>query len=196
MFSGIIESTGVVKGFAKGKLTLDIGNIGEDIAIGESVAVDGVCLTVSSFDKKAAVFSVMPETLRRTTFDAKKIGHLVNIERALPANGRISGHFVQGHVDCLARLVRKVKEKDAWLMHFEIPREFLAYVVEKGSVAINGISLTIAGVARERSSFWVGVIPHTWTQTNLQYLKTGDKVNVEVDIIAKYLYHFIHNSHK
>lgn len=193
MFSGIISAKAKVKDFDRGALTLDLSKLSGEPVIGESIAVDGVCLTVISINKDEAKFNVMAETLSRTNISRFRRGTVVNIERALPADGRISGHFVQGHVDCQAKLIKKVKDKTAWLLHFELPREFFKYIVTKGSVAINGISLTVADTDKSKSTFSVGIIPHTWSETNLQYLKIGDKTNIEVDIIAKYLYHFIHN---
>ena len=152
---------------------------------GDSVAVNGVCLTV--IDKRADLFQVevMPETLKRTALGGLKSGDIVNLELAMKAADRFAGHIVQGHIDGVAT-VKSIKQKgNSRLFTFEVPKQLGRYIVEKGSVAVNGISLTV--IDTNNKTFTVGIIPYTWRHTMLSSAKVGDRVNIEVDILAKYL---------
>ena len=193
MFTGIIEKKAQIHEIRHNSLTLIDESFGEEIVVGESMSVNGVCLTVVSRIAGKVHFDVMPETVQRTAFVELKRLDYVNIERSLPVSGRLSGHFVQGHVDCTAKLLKILKDRNAFRLHFELPCEFFKYLAEKGSIALNGISLTIAGLERGRNIFWVGIVPHTWEETTLSSLKIGSRVNVEVDILAKYIYDFMQN---
>jgi riboflavin synthase len=188
MFTGIIERTGRVTQFERGYdcISVVIRSDFADLKIGESVAVDGVCLTVvETNSRNEALFFVSPETLARTSFKTLAIGSTVNLERAVPAQGRLSGHVVQGHVDGIASLVGIQVHEKSHELAFELPTALARYCVEKGSIAINGISLTVNQIRGPRIS--VMIIPHTWQNTNLEKLRPGDQVNVEVDILAKYV---------
>lgn len=149
---------------------------------GESVAVNGACLTVIDFQKGLTVFSVSPETFKKTNFISLKAGDLVNLERAMKADGRFSGHFVTGHVDGLARLLSIKEEGNSRVLEFLTETDNL--MVEKGSVALNGISLTVYEV--KKNAFKISVIGHSWENTNLKYLKPGASLNIEYDILGKY----------
>jgi riboflavin synthase len=192
MFSGIIERLARVtlatpKG---GSLEIEVESGFPDLSLGESIAVNGVCLTVTRFDETGrAAFFISPETIARTTLGLLGAGDSVNLERAVTLNTRLSGHLVQGHVDGLARLVERVEEEGAWRHKFLLPKSLGRYCVEKGSIALNGISLTINGVEQggDAVTVLVTIIPHTWNQTNLHALAIGDDLNVEVDVMAKYV---------
>jgi len=189
MFTGIIEGLGgILKiGRVPGGVRLRIGWARESgrMALGDSVAVDGTCLTVVSRSRDWFEADVSPETLKRTTLGSARAGRRVNLERPLAAAGRMGGHFVQGHVDGLGK-VKSVQEAHGFSeMRFGYPAAWRGMLVEKGSVAVNGVSLTVAAVtARE---FMVALIPHTLKVTNLGGLKPGAAVNLEIDILAKYV---------
>lgn len=192
MFSGIIERVARVtlatpKG---GSLEIEVDSGFLDLSLGESIAVNGVCLTVTRFDRGGrAAFFLSPETIARTTLGLLGEGDSVNLERAVTLDVRLSGHLVQGHVDGQVRLVERVEEEGAWRHKFLLPPTLGRYCVEKGSIALNGISLTINGVEPhdEGAVLLVTIIPHTWDHTNLHALAIGDALNVEVDVIAKYV---------
>jgi len=156
-----------------------------EAAIGESVAVNGCCLTVTSIDSDVLHFNLLAETLRRTNLQGAREGRLVNLEQALAANGRFGGHIVQGHVDCTAAIRAFEKIGADHRLEIELPREFARYVVFKGSIAVNGISLTVAEVGAESFVLWI--IPHTFAETNLHEAKAGDRMNLEFDLLAKYV---------
>ncbi len=160
-----------------------------DLQIGESIAVNGVCLTATEFDATGeALFFVGSETLRRTNLGSLAVGRGVNLERAMLASTRLSGHWVQGHVDGFARLLEVAPEGETYRMRFALTPELARYCVEKGSITLNGVSLTLNAVADSpESTVTVHLIPHTWTETNLSELRVGDTANVEVDILAKYV---------
>ena len=194
MFSGIIESLGRVRTIEPGDravaIELDTGIA--DLVLGESVAVNGVCLTVTRFDTSGtAAFFVSPETLDRTTLGALREGARVNLERAVTPSTRLSGHIVQGHVDGVATLVSVVAQGDAWALTLELPDTLRRYCVEKGSITLDGISLTLNAILPSDRAGWFGIalmiIPHTWDHTSLGTLAPGAPLNVEVDIIAKYV---------
>ena len=189
MFTGLIEDTGRVTAFLRrgeaALLTVATALPTEEIAIGDSVAVNGACLTVTTRDGQSLTFDVSPESLTRTTIGALKNGNPVNLERALRLGDRLGGHIVSGHVDCAGRLSRSSSSSGNHQLQFTLPADHGRYLVEKGSVTIDGISLTVNDVARE--SFTVNIIPHTFGNTTLKQLKIGDQVNIETDIIGKYV---------
>jgi riboflavin synthase len=176
MFSGIIETVAKAK-FSNGKLFVE--NV-INVNVGDSLAINGACLTVSDI-RDYIVFDVGEETLKRTNLAKAKV---VNIERALKLGDRIDGHLVTGHVDGTLKLRKILKRGNTYWQAFEMPKERFA-IVEKGSIALNGVSLTIAKV--EKNQFWVQVIPYTWENTNLRFLRTGEEVNYEIDVVARYL---------
>lgn len=189
MFTGIIETSGEVLAIDVredgARLQLSAPSIAAEAHLGDSVAVNGVCLTVVDRQEGALAFDAVTETLSRTNLGALQPGHLVNLERPLRANGRFDGHIVQGHVDGVARLVFVIEEGNARRLRFELPAELARYVVAKGSVALDGVSLTVAGAGED----WleVVIIPHTWEVTSLGFKNPGESVNVEVDVLAKYV---------
>lgn len=191
MFTGIIEEIGIVKEFIKSTnsafIVVECEKIGlnEDIKIGESIAIDGVCQTVTKISSKSFSAEISSETLNLTTFSNIKTGAKVNLERALTLSSRLGGHIVTGHVDGLGKVKNIQKLNEFYNIKFEIEKSQEKYVAKKGSIAINGISLTIADVVP--NEFSVAVIPHTFENTTLQNLKTGDFVNIETDILAKYI---------
>lgn len=189
MFTGIIEEVGVIKSIRMGAksavITIEAEKVMEDIHLGDSIAMNGVCLTVTSFDKNSYSVDIMHESLRRTNLGEMKSGSRVNLERAMPANGRFGGHIVAGHVDGTGRITSMKKDDNAVWIYVETEPAVLKYIVEKGSITIDGISLTVAEV--NAKSFAVSVIPHTGSNTTLLEKKTGDKVNLETDIIGKYV---------
>jgi riboflavin synthase len=191
MFSGIISDLArVVKAERNdGSLTTEIETGYRDLELGESIAVNGVCLTVTHFDATGrAAFFVSAETLSRSNLTDIRPETRVNLERAIALNTRLSGHLVQGHVDGKATLSSVEAIDGAWKLSFQLPRSLSRYCVEKGSIAINGVSLTINSVADTAEGAHIGItlIPHTWTHTNLQDLSVGAHVNIEVDVMAKY----------
>jgi len=186
MFTGIISHLGKVKKIENKTLTFSAGrSFCKKIKKGVSVAVNGVCLTTVTKSQNSFSVEVMPETLRRTTLGNLKKGDLVNLELSLLATGRFEGHIVQGHVDGQATVVNIIKEGNSYLFKFRVGKSLTRYFVEKGSVAVNGISLTV--IEAKNNFFTVGIIPYTWENTTFKNLKVGDKVNIEVDILAKYL---------
>ncbi len=192
MFSGIIEKLARVTLAAPsgGSLEIELESGWPDLSLGESIAVNGVCLTVAQFDAAGlSRFFISPETMARTNLGALAVGQYANLERAVTLETRLSGHLVQGHVDGLARLVERVEADGAWRHVFLLPQALSRYCVEKGSVALNGISLTINGLEDRDDGVvvLVTIIPHTWEHTNLNTLAIGDDLNVEVDVMAKYV---------
>ncbi|MCD8020074.1 MAG: riboflavin synthase [Clostridiales bacterium] len=194
MFTGIIEEVGTIKNIKMGAksavITIQADKIMEDIHLGDSIAMNGVCLTVTSFDKNSYSVDVMHETLRRTNLGDMKSGSKVNLERAMAADGRFGGHIVAGHIDDPGTVVSVEKDDNAVWLTIQTTKEVLKYVVEKGSIAIDGISLTVARV--DEKSFAVSVIPHTGTHTTLLDKKPGDTVNLETDMIGKYVEKLLH----
>lgn len=189
MFTGIIEETGRVAAFVQGadswQLQIAARLVPAEVKLGDSVAVNGCCLTVTNFGAGHLWFDVLEETRRLTSFAQLAPGSLVNLERSLRADSRLGGHFVSGHVDLLGRIeVFEARGKDHYLK-VHAPGGFARYLVYKGSVAIDGISLTVADVAGD--SFAVWLIPHTLAATNLRGKKAGDPVNLEFDVLAKYV---------
>ena len=189
MFTGLIEEVGRVLGIrATGKGTqLQIGapHIAKKIRTGDSVAVNGCCLTLSAHRRNQLAFDLLKETCDRTNLKTLRHESPVNLERSLPTDGRFGGHFVQGHVDCAARILAFEQSGGDHRLEVELPAESAHYVASKGSIAVNGISLTVAEVLPE--SFVVWIIPHTKRHTNLDHAQVGDSVNLEFDILAKYV---------
>ena len=189
MFTGIVEEMGTVTQLIRGskeqRITISCNKILEDIHIGDSIAVNGVCLTVVTYDGKSFQADVMNETFLRSDLGALRPGSPVNLERAMAADGRFGGHIVSGHIDGTGTI--KSIKKDGNAIWFEIaaPRDILDGIVEKGSIAIDGISLTVAAV--DNVSFMVSIIPHTLKETVLGVKKVGDTVNLETDVIGKYV---------
>jgi riboflavin synthase len=188
VFTGIIEEVGRVISAGAGELAIAASGVTEGMELGASIAVNGVCLTVTDFDQSSFSTKVMPETLKRTNLGRLTSGDMVNLERALPLGGRLGGHLVEGHVDNIGRVLSITREGETMLINFYAPPEVMDYLVEKGFVAVDGVSLTI--VTRDTSSFWVSVVDYTLKHTNLGNRRVGDVVNLEVNIIAKYVKQF------
>lgn len=192
MFSGIIERQGLVARLDHGpdRLELELDTGFTDLALGESVAVNGICLTVTTFDAQGkARFFASAETLARTNLGSLAVGDRVNLERAVALATRLSGHMVQGHVDGMARMESITETAGAWVLTLVLPPALGRYCVLKGSIALDGISLTLNGVEDidQGTRISLTIIPHTWTHTNLSTRRAGDLINVESDIIAKYV---------
>ncbi len=185
MFTGIIEEVGHVNRIGGGSLVIDCHKVLEDVQLGDSIAVNGVCLTVTHFDKSSFTADVMPETVRRTSLAELKKGSPVNLERALTLASRLGGHIVSGHIDGTGEIVKFADEGNAILMTISAGPELLRYIVEKGSVALDGISLTVAAVTK--ADFTVSLIPHTREVTNLGSKKAGSTINIETDVLGKYV---------
>ena len=185
MFTGIIEEVGHVARIGGGSLVIDCQKVLEDVHLGDSIAVNGVCLTVTRFDQSSFTADVMPETVRRTSLAELKKGSPVNLERALTLSSRLGGHIVSGHIDGTGEIVKFADEGNAILMTVSAGQDLLRYIVEKGSVALDGISLTVAAVTD--SDFTVSLIPHTREVTNLGSKKIGSPINIETDVLGKYV---------
>lgn len=189
MFTGIIEEMGIVKSIKSKVITIEANKIFDDLKLGDSVAVNGTCLTVSSFEGKTSpkIFNadITSETLSRTNLGDLKSGFKVNLERALTLNGRLGGHIVSGHIDGVGIIKNISKNAEDIELTIEVPPNLIKYIIEKGSVAVDGISLTVAKV--NKNYFSIAIIPHTLKETILYYKKAGDKVNIENDIIGKYV---------
>jgi riboflavin synthase len=190
MFTGIIEEVGEVVGINdKGdfRTILVRGNcVFDDLHLGSSIAVNGVCLTARTIEGKVFSAEMSRETLERTSLGNLAAASIVNLERPMRADSRFGGHIVQGHVDGLGRIVHFKREGDAWDLAVEYPEAAGRYIVEKGSIAVDGISLTVAALKRPRT-FSVAIIPHTFENTNLKAANAGGPVNLEFDIVAKYV---------
>ncbi|MBU4445060.1 riboflavin synthase [bacterium] len=193
MFTGLIEEIGKISRVTsnpEGKLfEISSKKVTEDLHIGDSVAVDGACLSVVSVMNDRFTAQAVDETLSKTTLVYFKSGVQVNLERAMPANGRFGGHFVQGHVDGVGSIRSIVKTGKSATITIQVPDELKQYIVPKGSIAINGISLTVASIIANQIT--VAVIPLTFRDTNLKTIRMGDLVNIEVDLLAKYIEQFV-----
>ena len=185
MFTGIVEEVGSVASLPRGSLVIAASRVLADIKLGNSIAVNGVCLTVTAFDGRSFSVDVMPETLKRTNLGRLRAGDEVNLERPLALGGQVGGHLVQGHIDDTGRVASITREGEAVLMRFEAFPELMRYIVLKGFVAVDGVSLTVA--SRDAGSFQVSIVGYTRQNTILGSRKPGDTVNLEVDIIAKYV---------
>lgn len=198
MFTGIIEEGGVLKeivslGLSQ-RLTIGCSQIVSDLELGASVAVNGICLTVTSFNKEGFCVDVMPETLKNTNLNCLEQGEQVNLERALQLGGRLGGHFVSGHVDGLGVLRGVLAEGNSKRLQIAAPSFIMKYIIEKGSVALDGVSLTVLDLKRD--SFDVALIPMTAGKTTLGKKEIGSKINIECDILVKYLAEFLNRSEK
>jgi riboflavin synthase len=189
MFTGIVEEAGEVAAIqvtgSAARLEVAARVVADGTRVGDSVAVNGVCLTVTECAGGRLAFDAVPETLRRSTLGALRPGDAVNLERSLAAGARLGGHIVQGHVDAVGRIAGLRPEGEATLVTVAAPPAVMRYVVEKGSIAVDGISLTVA--ACTAGDFTVAIVPHTWQVTSLRHRRVGDGVNLEVDILAKYV---------
>lgn len=194
MFTGIVEEMGTIKSISKGSksaiLTIEASKVLENSKIGDSIAVNGVCLTVTSMTPKQFRADVMAETLRRSSLGKLTGGSKVNLERAMAANGRFGGHIVSGHIDGTGTITSMTPEDNAVWVEIQTSSNVLKYIIEKGSIAIDGISLTVARVTD--TSFSVSVIPHTGSETTLLAKSPGDIVNLENDIVGKYIDRLLH----
>ena len=189
MFTGIVAEVGQVISLYPDKLTVGAGPVLKNVELGGSIAVNGACLTVTGFTTVSFTVGISAETLKRTNLGFLKTGDPVNLERPLGLGGELGGHLVQGHVDGLGYFMSSVPASGSFVFRFSAPPEILRYVVEKGFITVNGISLTIT--ARSSSYFEVSVIDYTREHTNLGNLKTGSPVNLEVDILAKYVEQYL-----
>jgi len=189
MFTGLIQDVGIVRKVERraGSAVLTIASklVADDLQLGESIAVNGVCLTVTRWDSSNFTADVSPESLDCTTLGTVQPGATVNLERALRLCDRLGGHMVSGHVDCLAQISKRYQDSNAIRFEFKVPEPSMRYLVEKGSVAIDGISLTVNAVSSE--AFTVTIIPHSLEMTTLKDKKVGDQVNVETDLIGRYV---------
>jgi riboflavin synthase len=189
MFTGIVEAVGKVARIVKsapGAYRLEIQtSLAPQMKRGDSLATNGVCLTVISHTRTSLGFDLLAETVTRSNFGDLRVGDIVNLERSMAASSRFDGHIVQGHVDTTARLLAVGAIGQDHKIEIELPKNFAQYVVFKGSIAVNGISLTVAELKSDRFTNWI--IPHTWGHTNLHCLRPGDRANLEFDLVAKYV---------
>ena len=193
VFTGIIEELGTIKGVRKQsegiRLSITAKVIMDGMKTGDSIAVNGACLTVTEFDNSSFTADVSGETVKRTTLGKQRVGDRVNLERPMRLSDRLGGHLVSGHVDTVGVIRGVIKKGDISVFTLDVPNEIIKYLIHKGSVAVDGISLTINEITGNR--FSVTVIPHTAKMTTLGFKKTGDTVNVEADIIGKYVEAFV-----
>jgi riboflavin synthase len=190
MFTGLIESLGSIVDVTEAPAGMRVrvaADLASELAAGESLAVNGVCLTVIATGAQGVVFDVSPETARVTTLGRLDAGALVNLERSLRADARVGGHFVQGHVDGTGTIADLRQEGDSYRLTIAVPPGLMPLVVQKGSIALDGVSLTIASVDDRRNAFDVQIIPFTWEHTRFKAARTGEAVNVECDILGKYV---------
>jgi len=192
MFTGIIEGLGKIEKLDKNtknrsaaKMKVSMGKLAKGLKIGDSVAINGVCLTAMNITNNLADFEMVGETIKRTNLGSLKFGDKVNIERSLKVGDRLEGHFVLGHVDGVGNITKLEKQSNQIKIWIELPKKLSRYVTEKGSITIDGISLTV--VDKLKNIFSVSIIPHTMKITNLALKKTNDKVNIETDVLAKYI---------
>ena len=185
MFTGIVEEVGTVSVCQEYGLSVKAKKVTEDLRLGDSIAVNGTCLTVVEFDESQFRVDLAPETLRRTSLGELEVGRRVNLERPLAVSDRLGGHIVQGHVDAAGRVMSIRPEGDCFIFRIRTPKRLMPYVVEKGFIAVDGISLTV--VKKRAASFTVSVIPYSLSNTNLEEKSAGHRVNLEVDILAKYV---------
>jgi riboflavin synthase len=193
MFTGIIEEIGSISNIKQtGEsiiMSIDAKKILQDVQLGDSIAVNGVCLTVTSFSEKQFTVDVMPETVKATSLRALKRGSKVNLERAMAAGGRFGGHFVSGHADGLGVIKSKKPVDNAVYYEIEVSSDILQFIIYKGSVTVDGTSLTVFGLSE--NSFTISLIPHTTSETIIGLKGTGDIVNIECDMLGKYIDHFL-----
>ncbi|HHY71756.1 MAG TPA: riboflavin synthase [Bacillus bacterium] len=193
MFTGIVEEKGTIKAITTSgdaiKMSIHAPKILEDVHSGDSIAVNGVCLTVTTFDKNTFSVDIMPETVKATSLRNLTSGAKVNLERAMAANGRFGGHFVTGHVDGIGTIIKKNPVANAVYYEIEVNEDLLHYMLLKGSVTVDGTSLTIFGLSE--NSFTISLIPHTLSETILGEKSAGDIVNIECDMLGKYIEKFL-----
>ncbi|NCD07925.1 MAG: riboflavin synthase [Negativicutes bacterium] len=189
MFTGLVAELGTIKTMKRGaksyQLTIEADKLAKTLKIGESIAVNGACLTVVAFTEKDFTVDVMPETVRMSTISSYKSGERVNLEKTLRLQDGLDGHIVSGHIEGIGQIIMKKKEDIASLVTIRIPAELTKYIIKKGSIAVDGISLTVTDVTDD--SFTVSLIPHTAKETTLGFKNIGDSVNIETDIIGKYV---------
>ena len=189
MFTGLIEEIGTIEQIQKHRgtlrFTISVKEVVKDLAIDDSVALNGVCLTVVEFSKSNFQVEAVEETLNKTTFGSLKKGSQINLERSLRFSDRMGGHFVQGHVDAVGEVAAVQRQEGGVLLSIKLPAHLLKYVISEGSIAIDGVSLTIARL--KENQITISLIPHTLEKTTLANLKVADKVNIEVDLIGKYV---------
>ena len=185
MFTGIVEEVGQVASLSDYRLVIQAETVLEDVHMGDSISVNGACLTVVEFGSDSFAVDLAPETLRRTSLGQVGAGSAVNLERALAAHDRMGGHIVQGHVDGTGDITAITPEADCFILEIETPASLTPYIVEKGFIAVDGISLTVVQSSEPR--FTISLIPFTMQHTNLREREVGDKVNLEADILAKYV---------
>lgn len=192
MFTGIIEGLGKIVKFdiktnsrSAAKIQIDLGKISQGLKVGDSVAINGVCLTAIKISKGITDFEMIGETIRKTNLGSLQRGDRVNIERSLKVGERLEGHFVLGHVDGVGIISKIEKQSNQIQLWIKIPKELSRHIIKKGSITVDGISLTVVDIFKNQ--FSVSLIPHTVKITNLSYKKTGDKVNIETDILGKYI---------
>ncbi|MDV2582118.1 riboflavin synthase [Alkalibacillus haloalkaliphilus] len=190
MFTGIVEEVGTIQNIKQGseslQLTVSVNEITKDVKLGDSISVNGVCLTVTEFSTTSFNTDIMPETFHHTALKSLAVGSKVNLERAMPGDGRFGGHFVSGHVDGLGKIVNRETKDNAEYFHIEVDPDLAKYMMLKGSVSVDGTSLTIFGL--EGNTFTISLIPHTQDATILTTKYTGDLVNIECDMLLKYVY--------
>jgi riboflavin synthase len=188
MFTGIIENLGAIVAIEANNSNISFfisSTLVKELKIDQSISHNGVCLTVESIENDIYKVTAIDDTLKKTNLSALKVGDVINIERCMPLNGRLDGHIVQGHVDTVAKCITTVEKNGSWEFTFSFDQKFAAYIIEKGSICVNGISLTAFNVTL--NSFTVAIIPYTYTHTNMQYLQVGDSVNIEFDVLGKYI---------
>lgn len=185
MFTGIVTEVGRVASVLPKGLVITARKVIDRMGNGDSIAVNGACLTVTEFDGASFEVNIMPETLERTNLGRLRAGDTVNLERALTLGGLLGGHLVQGHIDAVGKIVSMAEDNGATIMKIEAPHEVMDYIVEKGFIAVDGVSLTVTGVGKD--TFEVSVVDYTLKNTTIGVRKAGDTVNLEADIIAKYV---------
>lgn len=189
MFTGIVEEIGTLKSISNSTIVVECKTVLENTKLGDSIAIDGCCQTVVSMTSNTFSANVSEETFKVTNFKTLKAGDKVNLERALTLQSRLGGHIVQGHVDGIGKFYKKEQLDEFYNLYFELPSELMKNVVKKGSIAINGVSLTVAEISS--NVIMIAVIPHTFSNTCLSSLKIGDNVNIETDILSKYVENFL-----
>ena len=188
MFTGIIESVAIVEKLEKKGKNIELklsSKLSSKLRVDESLSHNGVCLTVTNCDENFYCVTIVDESLKKSNFSTIEVGSQVNLERSLVINGRLDGHIVQGHVDDIGLCIKKVDQENSWLYTFEFSEKYSNLIIEKGSICVNGVSLTCFDVSDNK--FTVAIIPHTYENTNFKFLKEGEAVNLEFDILGKYI---------
>ncbi len=188
MFTGIIENTGIVAetdSSGTNKIFWVTSPLANELKVDQSLSHNGVCLTVEEIRDNMHRVTAVEETISKTNLSEWKKGSIINLERCLQLNGRLDGHIVQGHVDCTAKCMDVINKEGSWEYHFDFPQQFAIFIIEKGSITINGISLTVFNVSK--NTFMVAVIPYTYAHTNMSAVNKGDTVNLEFDVVGKYV---------